>query len=547
MTPNDIVSQRNQFTAENTYNQYQLAQQSINTTTSQSTSTSNPQGLGQKPFNGSPSPPNSNMTGNNPNNVAQLPRYVPNANTIGSIGSLGSLGSMGSTTFGGKPNSLAVPQASFHAATAVAGGEQFVIWQMQSRKLRHMKHEELLDWLQKNKFDKETVNHFKERKIDGRILWNNIRNASMFLYNVGVVRPTLRDAIVQNIYLNLMPKTPGFDERFIKDFKNLKLIANGPISTVYEALYKKGNLKLRDSRLVIKGYHYKSDDIRVGKIIQILTHITAKITKIETPSRFVSIYGFIRDMNVSAAARKNSQATKPPNLSGNNNFNQPNMAHISEERDDSKDSDDINLNNPNGLGGQARVKFSENLEDRTMNIEADGTVVEYREPVTDENAVMNKNVKDENKEVNLEQTDSIFGIVMEFADVYSLRTQFKRGYDFNLIEKLGILLEVAEAMSELHDASLLHKNLKASNILISGDDVKLTDYCFDITQIGDFTQLSKSIDERSLRWMSPELVTFQQYSKKSDVYAFGITMYEVLTQNVPYYEYENITELIPKV
>eukprot|EP01084_Bolivina_argentea_P316953 549486_1 len=123
-------------------------------------------------------------------------------------------------------------------------------------------------------------------------LWQNIRNASMFLYNVGVVRPTLRDAIVQNIYLELLPKTAGFDERHIGDFKRLELIADGPISTVYRAVIKKEALKLRESTVVIKGYHFTADDVRVGKIIQILVHLVTNICS----SRFVKIHGFIRNM-----------------------------------------------------------------------------------------------------------------------------------------------------------------------------------------------------------------------------------------------------------
>ena len=440
----------------------------------------------------------SHVSGTNSINITAAP-LTSSTNAV----SHNQVGSITSTK-----NSLAVPQSSFATNASIAsigGGEQFVIWQMQSRKLRHMKHEELMEWLEKNSFDQETIKHFKLRKIDGRILWNNIRNASMFLYNVGVVRPTLRDAIVQNIYLNLMPKTPGFDERFIKDFRNFKMIASGPLSTVYEAVYTKGKLKLRDSRLVIKGYHYKkTDDIRIGKIIQVLTHITAKLNKIQTPSRFVSVYGFIRDMNVSNVGNKRNS----PKLDSKTDDNGQNRKTVKSPK-------------------SGKVRFKEDFEENDNDF------------------------KEEEMKLNIselhQKSNSIFGIVMEFADLHSIRTQFNRNWDYTLIEKFGILLEIAEAMSELHDANLLHKNLKANNIVIAGDDVKLTDYCFDITSIADFTGISEYVNERSIRWMSPELITFQQYSKKSDVYAFGITMYEILTQNLPFYEFQNLHELVPKV
>eukprot|EP01083_Nonionella_stella_P154236 496684_1 len=47
---------------------------------------------------------------------------------------------------------------------------------------------------------------FESIKLTENYIWQNIRNASMFLYNVGVVRPTLRNKIVQNIHLELLPK-----------------------------------------------------------------------------------------------------------------------------------------------------------------------------------------------------------------------------------------------------------------------------------------------------------------------------------------------------
>ncbi len=334
------------------------------------------------------------------------------------------------------------------------GGEGFVHWQMHGRKLMKMSHEQLVKWLESTGFDEETLTHFRAKKIDGKKLWQNIRNASMFLYNVGVVRPTLRDAIVQNIYLQLLPKTPGFDERHMSDFKRLQLIADGPISTVYKAIIKKEKLKLRESTVIIKGYHFAADEVRVGKIIQILVHMVTNITS----TRFVKIHGFIRNM-----------------------------------------MEDTNNNN---------------------NI--------YQRPM--------------------------FGIVMEFCDGGSLQSIFKNGqnkyyhFEYNIMDKIGILIDVARAMQELHDRNTLHRNLKASNVLISNiDDIKLTDYCLDVTQLTDFTH-SGEAKERSIRWMSPELIQTQNYTKKCDIYSFGITMYEICSGQKPYHQHtNNIDTLLTKI
>jgi len=113
---------------------------------------------------------------------------------------------------------------------------------------------------------------------------------------------------------------------------------------------------------------------------------------------------------------------------------------------------------------------------------------------------------------------------------------------------------VASAMRELHGMRILHKNLKASNVLLcchgddhDDDEVKLTDYCLDVTQLSDFTDSAK---ERSIRWFAPELVRNPlNYTKKSDIYSFGIMCYEILSGHRPYHEYRsaNLQELLDRI
>ena len=83
------------------------------------------------------------------------------------------------------------PTRSYRGSRLLSA-EQFEVWQMQGRTLRNMSHCDLLRWLEDSGFTEEVTAHFRKYRIDGRKLWSNLRNASMFLYNVGVVRPTLR-------------------------------------------------------------------------------------------------------------------------------------------------------------------------------------------------------------------------------------------------------------------------------------------------------------------------------------------------------------------
>merc|ERR1712176_90846 len=112
----------------------------------------------------------------------------------------------------------------------------------------------------------------------------------------------------------------------------------------------------------------------------------------------------------------------------------------------------------------------------------------------------------------------------EYCNNGSLSELFndKYNFDHNVMDKIGFLTEIAMAMRELHEKRIFHRNLKASNVLLSNnDDIKLTDYCLDVTQLTDFTH-SLDAKERSIRWMSPELIQTQIFTTECDVYAYGI-------------------------
>lgn len=342
-----------------------------------------------------------------------------------------------------------------------------------------MSHEQVIEWLVREKFDTSVIDRFVEWKIDGIQLWSNIGNASIFLYNVGIVQSTLRDAILQNIYLELLQKIPGFDERYMGEFEHLSLIANGPISTVYKAdiMPRYFTFSHQHSTVVIKGYHFTANNIKVGKIIQILVHLISNISS----ELFVKVHGFIRNMQ---------------------DFSSYSIRIDSESIPEGKDLD-------------------EGLTPETSD--------------------------------SLHVKQPMFGIVMEYVDGGSIRSLYDKQMNdqFSIVEKVEILIDFASAVCySLHEKGYVHRNLKASNVLIKASDgsVKLTDYCMDITQITNVSFATKQ-SERSLRWLAPELLLNNNvvYSKKSDVYAFGITMYEILSGCRPYHKYTKTDLLIEQV
>jgi len=95
-----------------------------------------------------------------------------------------------------------------------------------------------------------------------------------------------------------------------------------------------------------------------------------------------------------------------------------------------------------------------------------------------------------------------------------------------------VALSVARGMNYLHQCNIIHRDLKAANLLMdNGGVVKIAD--FGVARVlsnnGNMTA-----ETGTYRWMAPEVIEHRPYSHKADVYSFGIVIWELLTGQVPY-------------
>ncbi|KAL8267931.1 hypothetical protein R6Q59_001729 [Mikania micrantha] len=125
----------------------------------------------------------------------------------------------------------------------------------------------------------------------------------------------------------------------------------------------------------------------------------------------------------------------------------------------------------------------------------------------------------------------------------SIVTEFMSGgsvYDYLHKQKgtfkLPILLKVAsdisKGMNYLHQNNIIHRDLKAANLLMDENDVvKVAD--FGVARVKAQTGVMTA-ETGTYRWMAPEVIEHKPYDLKADVFSFGIVLWELLTGRLPY-------------
>jgi hypothetical protein len=127
--------------------------------------------------------------------------------------------------------------------------------------------------------------------------------------------------------------------------------------------------------------------------------------------------------------------------------------------------------------------------------------------------------------------------VMPFVDGESLRRRLRQG-PMPIAEAVGILREVADALAHAHASGVIHRDVKPDNVLLSGRHVFLADFgvarAIAAHVTDDQTVTGTSVMVGTPAYMAPEQVTAAAVDHRSDIYAFGVMAYELLTGAPPF-------------
>jgi eukaryotic-like serine/threonine-protein kinase len=131
---------------------------------------------------------------------------------------------------------------------------------------------------------------------------------------------------------------------------------------------------------------------------------------------------------------------------------------------------------------------------------------------------------------------SQFYMVMEWVDGRLLRQVLNETGKLPPDRAVKIALGVAEALEYIHSHGVVHRDLKPENIMIDGEDhIKLIDFGI-AANVGSrrltFAKFSQTMGTPD--YISPEQVKGKRGDARSDIYALGVMLYEMLTGKVPF-------------
>lgn len=126
----------------------------------------------------------------------------------------------------------------------------------------------------------------------------------------------------------------------------------------------------------------------------------------------------------------------------------------------------------------------------------------------------------------------LYYMVMELVEGITLKEYIDRKKRLSAREVISIAIQMCSGIEEAHKHHIIHRDIKPQNIIISNDGkVKVTD--FGIARMVTSTTTT-TVAMGSVHYTSPEQARGGYSDEKSDIYSIGITLYEMVTGQVPF-------------
>jgi serine/threonine-protein kinase len=139
------------------------------------------------------------------------------------------------------------------------------------------------------------------------------------------------------------------------------------------------------------------------------------------------------------------------------------------------------------------------------------------------------------KTFNSEERSRLY-MVIEWVDGRLLRSVLNEQKPLPVQRALRITLEICDALDYMHKRGIVHRDLKPENVMVNDDDhIKLIDFGIAMKEDArrlTFVNVSSMLGTPD--YIAPEQVQGKRGDQRSDMYALGVMLYEMLTGQVPF-------------
>jgi hypothetical protein len=135
---------------------------------------------------------------------------------------------------------------------------------------------------------------------------------------------------------------------------------------------------------------------------------------------------------------------------------------------------------------------------------------------------------------DISEVNGLHYVSMEFFEGGNLKQHLKRSGSLSLLSAYQILSQICDGLEAAHSQGVVHRDLKAQNILIGrGGQIKIID--FGLARALHLEGMTATgLIMGTPEYMSPEQVSGKHVDERADIYALGVILFEMLTGRVPF-------------
>jgi serine/threonine protein kinase len=124
-------------------------------------------------------------------------------------------------------------------------------------------------------------------------------------------------------------------------------------------------------------------------------------------------------------------------------------------------------------------------------------------------------------------------IEMEYVDGVTLRVKIPEE-GLKLQDAVDYAIQIAEALQEAHSKGIVHRDVKAENVMLNEkNQMKVMD--FGLAKLRGSSRLTKTSSTiGTLAYMAPEQIQGEEVDSRSDIFSFGVLLFEMLTGRSPF-------------